>query len=110
MNLPYKVSIGDKTFWHQMVSDGVATITTDNRELKLALCRLHSVFPDLVRLMYDGEDADYLRKDENGEVVLGEDLEGPTTFYVDPGCVRIKILPGKSDFALEVIQEEKDDE
>lgn len=109
MELPYKVTIGEKTFWHRMERDGVATIMTDNREIKLALCRLHSMFPDLVQLMYDGEDADYIRKGPDGEVVLGEDLKGTTTFYVSADCVRIKILPGRSDFALEAIQEEIDD-
>ena len=91
---PIKVTIGDKTFWHQMLSDGVATIITADEKLKKTLYGLHRRFPDAVRLMYDGED------------LCAEDFEGTTTFFLDARSVELFVKPGLDNIGFRVYEDD----
>lgn len=96
MELSYKVSIGEKTFWHRLHKDGVATILTDDEKMKKALYGLHRKFPDAVQLMYDGDD------------LCAEDMEGTVTFFVDSESVELFIKLGMNDFGFRVYEKAPD--
>jgi len=91
-----KITIGDKTFWHQLLKDGVATIRTYDKKMKQALYSLHRRFPDAVQLMYDGDD------------LCAEDFDGTTTFYLDSQSVELFIKPGVDNIGFRVYESEPD--
>lgn len=95
--IPIKVTVGERTFWHQLLKDGVATITTSDDKLKKALYSVHRKWPDAVQLMYDGED------------LCAEDMEGTTMFFVDPANVELFIKPGLENVGFRVYEEDKGD-
>lgn len=103
--LPYKVTIGEKTFWHQKLRDGVALITTDNDSIKRVLCLLNDRFPTVVQMMYDGPDADNYHRGPDGEIIPGVDMEGTTTFFINPDRLRVVVTIGTGELIFQVILE-----
>ena len=91
-----KITIGDKTFWHQMIKDGVATIVTADEKLKKTLYVMHQRFPDAVHLMYDGED------------LCAADFERTTTFILDAKNAELFIKPGLDIVGIRVYEDNPD--
>ena len=101
--LPYKVTIGKRTFWHQKLRDGVALITTDNDSIKRALCALNEKYPTVVQMMYDEPDADNYHRGSDGKIIPGVDMEGTTTFFVNPERLRVEASIGTGDIIFKVV-------
>ena len=81
-------------FFTEPLNERFDLIITDDDLIKSALIDLNTYYHDVVDLAYDGEDAEYVVKGEDGEEYWGEDGDGVTVFFVHKGMLQFRIVPG----------------
>lgn len=89
-----KVEIRGHVFYTRPLNDDFDLIYTDDDLFKSALIDLNRLYDDVVDMAYDGDDAEYVIKGEDGQEYWGDDAEGICIFFIHKGMLQFRIQPG----------------